>query len=202
MDAPPTEIEAKFAVRRLEPIRDALQHLAARQVRPRLQETNLRFDVADGRLAKAGQVLRLRKNHETRLTFKSPGADFEHRHEIEVGLEDAAMGQRILEALGFQVVFVYEKYRETFALDGAEIMLDELPFGTFVEIEGRSLTDVRTASAKLGFAWEDRLALNYLGLFDRLRRSRGWTFRDATFVNFDGIPPLTPDELKAVLAEP
>ncbi|MBM2842743.1 MAG: putative adenylate cyclase, partial [Anaerolineales bacterium] len=73
MDAPAAEIEAKFAVPRLDPVRQRLLQLAAVVARPRLQETNLRFDFADGRLQQAGQVLRLRKNHDTRLTFKAPG---------------------------------------------------------------------------------------------------------------------------------
>src|SRR3990172_259515 len=110
MDSPPSEIEAKFVVRRLEPIRQALLQMAARQTRPRLQETNLRFDDPDGRLTQAGQVLRLRRNHETRLTFKAPGPDFEQRVEIEFGVEDAAAARGLLEALGFDVIFVYEKY--------------------------------------------------------------------------------------------
>jgi adenylate cyclase class 2 len=201
MESPPTEIEAKFAVGHLEPIRRTLKRLAARQTRPRLQETNIRFDVPDGRLAQAGQVLRLRKNHETRLTFKAPGPDFEHRHEIEVGLEDAAAAQQLLESLGFQPVFVYEKYRETFALPEAEVMLDELPFGVFVEIEGRDLAHVRRAADRLGFVWDDRLAFSYLGLFERLRLRHAWPFRDATFANFAGFSALSPAELRSTLEE-
>lgn len=196
-----TEIEAKFAVTRLDPIRLKLLELAARQARPRLQETNLRFDFPDGRLQRAGQVLRLRKNHDTRLTFKAPGADSEHRLELEVGVDQAEVTQRLLEALGFGVFFVYEKYREIFSLEGAQVMLDELPFGVFVEIEGDDLPAVRRTAERVGLAWEARLPLSYLGLFDRLRQLRGWTFRDATFANLTGIAPFSPDDLRAVAGE-
>jgi adenylate cyclase class 2 len=202
MPAQDSEIEAKFAVARLDPVRQALQRLAARQIRPRLRESNVRFDQADGRLARAGQVLRLRHNHETRLTFKAPGAVFEQRQEIEVGVEDAAGAQRLLQALSFEPVFVYEKYRETFAVSGAEVMLDELPFGLFVEIEGSNLESVRRTSENLGFVWEDRLAHSYLGLFERLSRHHRWSFRDATFANFADVRPPTPDELRDVLRAP
>ena len=195
MKAPPVEIEAKFAVPRLEPIRRQLQERSARLLRPRLQETNRRFDDRQGRLQNDGRVLRLRLNHDTRLTFKSPGADPEHRLEIEVGVDDPAAAQQILEGLGYQVVFVYEKYRETYALDQAEVMLDELPFGQFVEIEAADLGAVRRAAEALGLRWSDRLALSYLGLFESLRQRHGWPFRDATFANFAGLPAPAFDDL-------
>jgi len=202
MDASDTEIEAKFAVPTLDPIRQQLLAFSARVARPRLQETNLRFDHTDGRLRQAGQVLRLRKNHDTRLTFKAPGPDSGHRLELEVAVDQADAAQRLLEALGFGVFFVYEVYRETFTLDDVEIMLDELPFGFFVEVEGDDLGRIRSTAERLALGWETRLPLSYLALFDRLRRRHAWTFRDATFANFSGIPPLSPASLQAVASSP
>jgi len=198
MDGPPIEIEAKFAVPRLDPIRRQLLEGSARLVLPRLQETNLRFDLDDGRLARDGRVLRLRTNHDTRLTYKAPGPDPEHRLEIEVGIDDPVAARQLFEGLGFQVVFVYEKYRETYALGGAQVMLDELPFGLFVEVEADDLPAVRSTAEALGLRWSDRLALTYLGLFESLRRRHGWEFRDATFGNFAGRPvPAFEDVIEA-----
>jgi len=99
MDALPIEIEAKFAVPQLEPFRRRLLDRSARLVLPRLQETNLRFDDPDGRLQRDGRVLRLRTNHDTRLTFKAPGPDPEHRIEIEVAIDDAVAARQLLEEL-------------------------------------------------------------------------------------------------------
>ena len=202
MDSTATEIEAKFAVARLDSIRQQLLQRSARLARPRLQETNLRFDFPDGRLQQAGHVLRLRKNHDARLTFKAPGDVPELRTELEIGVDSPEMAQRLLEALGFGVFFVYEKYRETFRLDGSEVMLDELPFGTFVEIEGGDLPSIRRVAETLGLTWGERLPLSSLSLFDRLRQRHGWTFRDATFANFSGVPPLPVDELRAAADRP
>ena len=42
----------------------------------------------------------------------------------------------ILEALGFTAGLIYEKRRETWILGKTEIVIDELPFGLFMEIEG------------------------------------------------------------------
>jgi len=195
MDERSTEIEAKFAVADLEPTRRCLLDLAARLARPRLRETNLRFDDDADRLRRAGHVLRLRQNHETRLTFKAPGRDAEHRQEIEFGVDEPRAARRFLEALGYRVVFVYEKYRETFALDAVDVMLDELPFGAFVEIEGPAIAAVRAAADRLGLPWEARLATTYLGLFERLRSAHGWSFRDATFDNFRHLPRPPLDEV-------
>ena len=198
MDPAPTEIEAKFAVAGLDPVRQKLLTMAARLSRPRLQETNLRFDHPDGRLQRAGQVLRLRKNHDTRLTFKAPGPDAEHRIELEVEVDEAETARQLLEGLGFAVFFVYEKYRETFLFDDAQVMLDELPFGTFVEIEGIDIPRLRRTAGRLDLPWDDRLPLSYLALFERLRRLHAWTFRDATFANFAGVPRLTLDDVRRV----
>jgi adenylate cyclase class 2 len=49
---------------------------------------------------------------------------------------DADAAARILEAVGFRPALVYEKRRETWRLGPAEVVIDELPFGWFVEIEG------------------------------------------------------------------
>ena len=43
----------------------------------------------------------------------------------------------------------YEKYRETFTLEGAEIVLDELPVGNFMEIEA-TREQIRSITAALG----------------------------------------------------
>jgi adenylate cyclase class IV len=43
----------------------------------------------------------------------------------------------------------YDKYREVYELHGRHIMLDELPYGYFVEIEGESVEDIQKMTAKL-----------------------------------------------------
>lgn len=43
----------------------------------------------------------------------------------------------LLQELGYVVSEVYEKYRTTYKLNVLQITLDEMPYGMFVEIEGR-----------------------------------------------------------------
>jgi adenylate cyclase class 2 len=50
--------------------------------------------------------------------------------------------------LGLQPRLIYEKHRDTWKLRSVEVVLDELPFGMFMEIEG-SITGIREAELLL-----------------------------------------------------
>ena len=54
----------------------------------------------------------------------------------------------ILAALGFTPALVYEKRRETWRLGKVEIVIDELSFGLFMEIEGPE-QGIREVESKL-----------------------------------------------------
>jgi adenylate cyclase class 2 len=95
---------------------------------------------AGGNLDLSRQALRLRRvGGLAILTFKerfdSQTAIKRHR-EDETGVEDPQALAAILETLGYRPSLVYEKRRATWQLKGTEIVVDELPFGLFVEIEG------------------------------------------------------------------
>lgn len=86
-------------------------------------------------------VLRVRKiNERTILTYKKSiqnlsGIKQHTEHETEVADSEAL--ENIIRCLGFQMGMVYEKRRKIYHLQNAEILLDELPFGLFIEIEGK-----------------------------------------------------------------
>ncbi|MBA2338765.1 MAG: class IV adenylate cyclase [Pyrinomonadaceae bacterium] len=85
-------------------------------------------------------VLRLRRTErQATLTFKKrfpSDAEIKHQREDETGVEDADALHEILLALGYRPALIYEKRRETWRVGKAEVVVDELPFGAFVEIEG------------------------------------------------------------------
>lgn len=85
-------------------------------------------------------VLRVRRIGErTILTFKQQlptSTSAKYRREEETEVENYAALTAVLQVLGCVPGLVYEKRRETWQLRGAEIMIDELPFGWFMEIEG------------------------------------------------------------------
>jgi adenylate cyclase class 2 len=95
-----------------------------------------RGGVLDGRDA----VLRLRKTDEkTTLTYKESlpsTGDVKHKTEFETEVSDVEAMEYIIRTLGYRLSVVYEKRRRTWHLDSVEVVLDELPFGLFMEIEG------------------------------------------------------------------
>jgi adenylate cyclase, class 2 len=140
------EIEAKFAIRDLAPIQARLSELGAVCIVSRQMEFNLRYDAPDGHLSATGQVLRLRRYDDIRMTYKGPGLRNEgvlERTEIETTLGDFDSARQILEHLGYTPIFLYEKYRAIWQLGENQIMLDEMPFGNFVEIESPNAEGVR-----------------------------------------------------------
>lgn len=106
-----------------------------------------------GILDEKNAVLRIRQiDSETILTFKqSIQNDFaaKHRIEHETIVESRAEIEKIVESLGFIKTLVYEKRRKTWKFKQVEIVLDELPFGLFMEIEG-SVAAIEEAERLLG----------------------------------------------------
>jgi len=191
------EIEAKFYVRDLNRIAATLAALRAELLEPRGLETNLRFDLPDHSLRLNHRVLRLRKDTHNVLTYKGPGEivdGIRARAELEVTVSDFNTAQAILEALGYQVSMMYEKYRTTYQLDDTLIMLDEMPYGNFVEIEGDNNAQIFAGAEKLGLDKTANCCDSYQTLFDRCRASLGLAFRDLSFENFKGVA-VAPSDL-------
>lgn len=93
-----------------------------------------------GQLEERGAVLRLRKigNH-TLLTYKErlrTDTEMKHRIEHETSVADVDAMEKIIQSLGYKLSTVYEKHRKTWHFLDVEVVLDELPFGLYMEIEG------------------------------------------------------------------
>jgi adenylate cyclase class 2 len=154
--------------------------------RSRTHEINLRFDNAAGSLQNSGRVLRLRQDQKAYLTYKDR-TQVENgalrRREIEFVVDDFESAQKLLRALDYQVIFTYEKYRTVYDHGVAEIMLDELPYGHFVEIEGERQA-LRPLADQLALSWSCAIARSYHALFEHVCEVRALAFRDLTFQNF------------------
>jgi adenylate cyclase class 2 len=185
----PLEIEVKFFVADLQPIRDRLLEFGA-QSRGRFFETNVRFEDSEKNLIKKNALLRLRKDNRVTLTYKSnPGVgddNFKIYHELEVEVNDFKTMESILNSLGFCAVQVYEKWRETMVLNNTQICLDTMPFGNFLEIEG-SRENIMAMAKKLSLDWEKRILFNYLKMFEMIKVQENLNFSDVTFENFKQI---------------
>ena len=182
------ETEVKFHVRCLSALPARIEALGGRLLMPRTHESNLRFDTPDEALGRDGRALRLRRDATCHLTFKGQSRWVDGvriRDEFETTVADLSSSASILHALGYVVVFEYEKYRAVYELADTEVMLDELPFGDFVEIEG-GLDAIRPAAEQLGLNWTAAIADSYHSLFERLQVAADLPFRDLTFSNFEG----------------
>jgi adenylate cyclase class 2 len=182
------EIEVKFYVRELDGLPDRVLGAGGRLLAPRTYEYNLRFDTPDRSLEHSGRLLRIRRDVRCYLTYK----DDTHvengalrRREIELGVDDFDTCVRLVEALGYEIVFMYEKYRSTYTCGDCKVMLDELPLGHFVEIEG-DRSEIEELAGRLGLEWQCAIPRSYYALFRGMRGDAQKSVRDLTFENFAG----------------
>ncbi len=184
------EVETKIQVSNLAVIQQRLKAINAKLAGPRIFERNVRYENSDNSLTENGIVVRLRQDHRVRLTYKEPTVqthdNVSRRFEAEVEVNDYNAMALILERLGYHPFLIYEKYRTTYHYNETEIVLDEMPYGNFVEVEGQPEAIEQTIRA-LKLEREKRLNTNYLALFDTIKARLGLSFHDLTFQNFEGI---------------
>ena len=136
----PIETEKKYRLTKAqrEQVRQRLSELGAERKKEEFEENTIYIGPG---LAAGNKVLRLRRvGASATLTYKYrlPGpSSIKHQIEEETGVANPDAMTAILEATGFKAALVYEKRRETWTFAATEIVIDELPFGLFMEIEGR-----------------------------------------------------------------
>ncbi len=148
----PIEIEKKYrlAAKQREEVRARLGEIGARREGEEF-EVNTLYTGDAVELNQA--VLRLRRiDDRAVLTYKEPvgtRTDIKKQLEFETGIDNPDALEFILEALGYYPALVYEKRRETWRIEDTEVVVDELPFGLFMEIEGeeQSIRDIETRLA-------------------------------------------------------
>lgn len=174
------EIEAKFPLENAADFLLVIERMGLLCIQKGFHELNLRFDTKDRRLSDAHQVLRLRKDDDSIiLTYKGSKQGQKKiaiREEIETGVSDFDQMTLILQSLGYEVIFVYEKIRSIYRLDDTLLMIDHTPIGDYLEIEGSNEKAIRAAAEKLGVDWKTRTSKSYQKLFLE------W----ADFVHFEG----------------
>jgi adenylate cyclase class 2 len=133
------EIEKKYRLTSsdMEAVADSLSEFAAEFCGETFEE-NILF--SSNELVQKGRVVRLRiTGSRSTLTFKqrqTASSDAKRHLEYETEVADPVAARAILEMLDLHPVLVYEKKRKTYKFRAVEVVLDELPFGLFMEIEG------------------------------------------------------------------
>jgi len=175
------ERELKFSQVDHDLLRERLSSLEAERQGTSILENNWLFD-REGRLTENGSLLRLRVDKRgSRMTFKGPATYEERvkvRQEIEIGVDDFDRARLILEALGYQAVRRYQKYRENWLLGSVSISLDHTPIGDFAEFEGEGCERVAHRS---GFDPEDAERRDYLRLYEDYLAEHPEAPRDMVF---------------------
>jgi len=167
------EIEIKFEVKNPNLIRKILKNLKAKFF-GKVFERTIRFDTPDDELEKNGNFLRLRTGFKNAITFKRKikSKNFKEREEIELEISDPEKMEIILKNLGFTKVRIMEKYREKWKLNGTEIVIDKLPMGNFIEIEGKKKS-IKKVVNLLGLDFKNRLVCTYWDLWKDFTKKKG-----------------------------
>lgn len=134
----PIEIEKKYRLTKQQ--RQAIEKkLRELDVVPSEVEFEENTVYRGGRLDLGGCALRLRRvNSEAILTFKQrfpSKSSIKYQHEEETAVAKPEAAHAIISALGFRIGLVYEKRRVRWNVGKATVVIDELPFGLFMEIE-------------------------------------------------------------------
>lgn len=145
------EIEKKYRLTKeqFDEIRASLEECGAEFVGEDFEENTL---YGGGILNEQRAVLRVRKiDGKNLLTYKrriQNNLDIKQQIEHETEIKDVEAMEKIIETLGFTAVLIYEKRRNTWKFRQTEVVLDVLPFGVFMEIEG-SITAIAEAEMLL-----------------------------------------------------
>ncbi len=184
------EVEVKFYINSLHALEQRLKSFKAELIQQRVHEINYRFDLPDGSLTRSQCILRLRQDQRATLTYKGPAQPDQPvsvRKEIEVEVSNFNSTKNILEALGYEISTMYEKQRTTYLMRNIEVTLDEMPYGSFIEMEGPDADSIQAAAAELGLDWSARVLGSYLGLFALVKNKLNLTAKHLTFADFSPL---------------
>lgn len=131
------EIEIKFKINNPRKIRMLLKDNGGVFIGKAFEKT-IRFDTSNKDLEKTGRFLRIRTGFANTITLKEKiiNPDYKERKEFETTIGNPKEIIIILKKLGFTKTFIMEKYREKWEINGAEVVIDKLPMGNYIEIEG------------------------------------------------------------------
>jgi adenylate cyclase class 2 len=168
-----TEIEAKLRIDDADAVRARLRSAGAVRVGA-VRQWAAYFDTPSGDLQARDAGIRVRTSRNEAgegravLTYKGParpgdGLKVRPEHETTVGSAEAA--EAILDGLGLVRTVAFEKRRESWRLDEAQVEVDELPeLGLYLEVEAPDASAVRDVLNRLGLADAATITTPYVAL--------------------------------------
>jgi len=168
------EIEVKFPLRDRNELTRKLTDAGGQRLYPETFEDNIVLD-RRGELRTKGALLRVRKFGKYSIaTYKGPMSiegGIKSREEVQTGVESFELAIQIFDVLGYKPVFRYQKFREVWRVNNAEVVIDRTPIGEFFEIEG-AVDLIREVASQLGMTMDQAIRATYADLYRQARRTR------------------------------
>ena len=170
----PVEIEKKYRLTKAQrrAVEKRLRELGLTPKPLEFEENTL---YRGGRLDFGSCALRLRRvgdrailTFKQRIPTKSP---IKHQQEEETEVANADAANAILTELGFRPALIYEKRRARWKVGKAKVVIDELPFGLFMEIEA-SVKEIGRVERLIGAEALPPVMETYPTLTARLGKNR------------------------------
>jgi adenylate cyclase class 2 len=152
------EFEVKFINVDFKFLRQQLKKAGARRTHKMRIMRRAIIDTPE--LKKNNAFIRVRdEGDKVTLTYKQFNKlSIDGARECEVNVSDFQSTINLLKLIGLPYRSFQESKRESWLLDGAEIVLDEWPWlNPYIEIEGDGEAHVRNISEILGFSWSDAI---------------------------------------------
>ena len=154
------EIEAKFLNVDIEDIRNRLRAAGATLEHPMrdmrralIEEPHHAAERMFIRIRDEGDKVTLTLKKKTKSLHEST---IDSTYEIETTVGDFETTVELFKVAGWHYTTYQESRRETWGLDGVEIVIDEWPWiKPYIEIEAESEDAVRAVATTLGFDWKD-----------------------------------------------
>jgi adenylate cyclase class 2 len=155
-----TEIEVKFLDVDIDDVRERLKKAGAHLEQPMrdmrralIEEEHHAAENMFIRIRDEGDKVTLCLKKKTKSLAEST---IDSTFEIETTVGDFDKTVELFQVAGWKYMTYQESRRETWALNGAEVVIDEWPWiNPYIEIEAGSEQVVRDTAKLLGFDWKD-----------------------------------------------
>lgn len=154
-----TEYEATFPNVDKEYIRKILKNVGAKLVKPEFMQKRSVFLLPSGHEIKGGWLRVRDEADKITMSLKVVnGTRITDQKELCLKIDNFKDAEELLERIGCKKKAYQESKRELWTMLGVEVTIDEWPFlEPYIEIEGKSESDVKKAAKRLGFDYKDAL---------------------------------------------
>lgn len=167
-----TEKQVKYKINNFDYISKRLIEIEAIFIGGFMEKT-IRYDNDDLKYSNNGIFIRTKSGMKNVLTLKeiptdSSNTSFE-RITTEIEVDNINKIGYILEKIGLTKKFIMEKYRLFFKYDNVDILIDELPFGIYLEIKGED-NEINRVTKMLNIDEADLIKMTYWDIYDKIKK--------------------------------